>query len=649
MRTTWCAGPLGADAADSRRLARCARALGIGLIALAAMGCGGGEETKGGGSNGAGSTTGTQQQAKVAVDLAVDASRDGKADPTDPADEDNEERAQWDQTHGASFLANLDDDDGDGLRDADDAIVNGPNDEADLARVMVAASPDAPEGATGSITLDDASKDSIRLFKKGADGTWTLVAGTMDACTADANACMTFANTATLTTDEVRSGVELGIEARRFRVSQQEGTWDGYVSLTYSVLDKDGAKIADDEGVTDDTAVLRVAPWVLFGNLSPFDTVWSAGDSFSQTLVNGISPAATKAGLHYNKIKNWDDQWTQDYFQTAWTAIPGPNGEVHGMRVANARPWGRADGCPVKTLPYYWLQHNFLGADRAIIEIYKKPCTGDSYDSHGNHDLLPPYKNGTDDFPLGRIVHGSGVLSETKEFYKAQEVQGPPLVLDTSWLLVGHVDEFLSYVPAKTDRGWKLLVGSPKLAKSMLEKAQTDGFGATHMFVGKKRYQNGGNGMVSAEVSIDDVLADVDVMQWSQEAQAEIDGNIPKIRDAVGLGDSDILEIPTVFEEEFGGKIAFSPGTVNLLAFGNYIVQPDPFGPEIEGADLFKKDLQDRLGTPANQLGTDGQGLFVYFADDWYTYHILDGEVHCGSNVDAPAPFASVRWWETGR
>jgi protein-arginine deiminase len=69
----------------------------------------------------------------------------------------------------------------------------------------------------------------------------------------------------------------------------------------------------------------------------------------------------------------------------------------------------------------------------------------------------------------------------------------------------------------------------------------------------------------------------------------------------------------------------------------------------IGGVDIFKQDLIDRLGSPQNQLGKDGQGLKVNFADDWEVYHILEGEVHCGSNVEASAPFADVRWWETGR
>jgi hypothetical protein len=64
---------------------------------------------------------------------------------------------------------------------------------------------------------------------------------------------------------------------------------------------------------------------------------------------------------------------------------------------------------------------------------------------------------------------------------------------------------------------------------------------------------------------------------------------------------------------------------------------------------MFEDDLKKRLGTAANKVGKEGNGLKVYFADDWDVYHILDGEVHCGSNPEAGAPFLDKKWWEYAR
>ncbi len=610
------------------------------------------------GDDGATGTTGTgKPKLNPVIQIAVDASRDGVADPSDPLDRAVTTKEKWDDTHGASYLANVDDDDQNHARDSENDVVDGPEDAKDLAPIVIAPWPDAPDAAVGTLTLDDASTKVVRIFALADDGTWSNVGGAMGPCAtpiagADdtgAALCPSYASTITFTADQIRAGITLGIESRRFRVATNDA-WDGFTSLSYTIADANGTAYQNADGSTSDTAVMRVAPWVLFGNLSPFDTVWSS--SSSPEFVQGLTGPLKQAGITYKKISDssYNDQWTQDFMQTAWTAIPGPGGVVQGMRVTNPRPWSQ----PGNALPIKWLLKNYLGPDRGVFQIYKKDQTGSSYDSHGNHDLLPAYTNGNDKFPLGRIVHGSDILPETHAFYEAQGVQGPPVTLDTSWLFVGHIDEFLSYVPAKTPRGWKLFYASTTLAKTMLQKAQTDGFGSTLVFAGQSRYDlNGGGALQPAQVTIDALLADVDVMKWSQESQAEIDMNVATLKATLGLDDSEIIPIPTLFEQDcdgnFCGKIADTPGTVNELVFGNRVIMPKPFGPVINGADLFEKDLKDRLGTALNELGSDGAGISVNFADDWYGYHILAGEVHCGSNPEAGAPFDSVKWWETGK
>src|SRR5262249_35246428 len=97
----------------------------------------------------------------------------------------------------------------------------------------------------------------------------------------------------------------------------------------------------------------------------------------------------------------------------------------------------------------------------------------DTLNSFGNLETIPPH-TGPDGtvYPFGRILRG-----ETKSYFpdrtfeKMLEAQGqqPAIRIDTSWLLVGHVDETLSFVKAPTPRGWKLLVNDARLAKKMLE------------------------------------------------------------------------------------------------------------------------------------------------------------------------------------
>lgn len=620
------------------------------LLFLVWAGCGDDGSGTGGSKDddGDGAGAGTPTPA-IVIDIVVDANRDGFADPESAADQDGEER--WDASVGAIFLPNLDDDDGDEIRDADDGFLNGGNDPLDLAAFSVTACPDCPDDAYGQLDIDAESAKNVRIYALRADGPM-LVAGELAACTEDVPQCvpqMSFQ----LGIDEVRAGMTFLIEGRDV-VRELNVGWQGIVDLSYSVLDAEGVPLTSDanpDGV--DRAKMRVAPWQLFGNLSPFDHVWSSGDS--NVFEQGVGEGAEHAGVEYTAYSNWGDQWTQDFFQTGFFSMPirdaNGNTVIHGMAVANARPWGRSNSD--SQLPIRWLTKNYLGPDKATLVVYKNPHSGDSFDSHGNHDLLPAYTNGAESFPLGRIIHGSGILSETKKFYAAQLLQGPPLVVDTAWLIVGHVDEYLSYVPANTPRGWKLMVGSGRLGREMLLEQQAAGNGAVMMHVGKFWYDFDGGGTYPADISIDDVLADAELLEATQDAQEVIDDEIDKLKAAVGLTDDEIIEIPFIFEQEqYGGqkyKIAYQPGTVNSLVMGNTIVIPKPFGPIIGGVDIFEADLEERLGTAVNGLGSDGQGMYIVFADDWDLYHRLSGEVHCGTNPEASAPFTSVNWWETGR
>jgi len=620
-------------------------ALGAGvLLALASAACGDdASSSTTGGTGGGGAPPGPA----IVIDLVVDASRDGKADPADPADEAGEDDAK----NGAMFLPNLDDDDGDEVRDADDTIANGNGDELDRTTFVVAACTDCPDGAKAKLALDAGSAKFVRIFQLDAAGNATLVLGELGPCNANDGTCQT-QGSIELATDVLRSGATFVIEGRDV-IRNAETGWSGEVALTLALTDAEGAALGSAENPDGvDTAKLRVAPWQLFGNLTDFDRVWFASDS--PTFVSGVKAGALEADVEPRTYSNWPDQWTQDFMQTGFFAVvrAGDTGPVvHGMRVANARPWGRNDSD--SSLPIRWLNKNYLGPDRATLVVYDVPHSGDSYDSHGNHDLLPAYSKGSESYPFGRVMVGSGVLDETKAFYDAQGMQSPHYVADTSWLYVGHVDEYVSYAPAATPRGWKLLVASPRRAREMLLDLQMQGLGTTTLHEGKQWYNFDTGQLYSATITIDDLLADADIAAASQDAQGFIDQEIAKLADEVGLADDEIIELPFLMTAvKFGAdvyNVAYQPGTVNALVMGDVIVHPQPFGPKVNGKDAFEADLEERLGTSANALGKDGQGLTVMFADNWEYYHALDGEVHCGTNPEGAAPFSDVRWWETGR
>ncbi|MBM4345167.1 MAG: hypothetical protein FJ100_17490 [Deltaproteobacteria bacterium] len=578
------------------------------------------------------------------VDLVVDANRDGVAKFDDPGDQDHE--TTFDQKFGAVFLPNLDDDDQDKLEDWFDDKVNGNEDALDLAPIVVRPWPAAPEGTKGKIVID--KPELVRVWTK-VDGEWGLLAGSFGSCDKPEN-CTTLGEFE-FQADWLRTGIELRIEGKQLRMSKAADAWSGDVEIKLSVTLPDGKPAANKDAPDGtDTVKMRVAAWLLLGNLHDHDK-WrslrygksSSSYPFNADLDAAASQLAGKAVYETYESSSYADRWTQDFYQTGVVQMPGPGGKPQGYRMYNARPFYNAGG---QTLPIIWMRKALLGQDQAILAVYKKPNSGTSYDSHGNHDLVPPYVNAKGDFHHGRIVTGSGVLPETWDWYDAQRVQGPILKLDSSWLIVGHIDEFSSYMPAKTPRGWKLMVGDNKMAKGMFEKAQADGFGKAKVFVGRQGFVN--NKQASLEQTVDDVLVNKDILQWSQEADVKVAANVVKMKAEFEMNDDEIVSMPFLTEAEGSKKVAWQPGTVNCLVIGDHAMIPKPFGIIIDGVDVFEKDLLDRLGSAVHGLGSDGGGMKIKFVDDWYGYHINLGEVHCGTNPEM-GPSAKLSWWDIAR
>ncbi len=542
--------------------------------------------------------------------LLADSNRDGLVD-----DKDYLPHEGWSAQSGALFLANLDDDDGDQLPDASDEKVNGLDDGKDLARIRLVAWPIVPMMASGKITLEGAG-DAVRLFRvAGAPEKWKVVTGELSAA-------------------ELAAGAEFAIEGKRFA----DATWDGQVVLHLVV--SDGPRV-----VAEDRLALRVAPFVMIHNLTDLATLWEAvpndqsGDAFAQ----GIG-SLTLSASDDQKHAEVDDQWAEDWWQIGVTFMPAPGGTTQGMRVAqrSAQPNRKAGQ----------FAEQQLGKDMAFIWPHTDESQGDlssSLDSFGNHDTLPPYSKGAVTYPLGRILIGGNetmyIDPEVRAFYDAQRVQ-PVFQVDTAFLLVGHVDEIFSYVPAHTPRGWKLLVASPKRARAMLLELSQAGHGNAVVFAGMHWWNK------KADTTVDNLLTNPELMAANELAQLKIDEQRLALQTEIGLTADEIVEMPFLFERvKTGGEqllVAHMPGTVNLRSANGSVGIPKPHGPVVAGVDLFEKDLVDRLGTAQNALGSDGMGLKIHFVEDWDDYHALDGEVHCGTTSQA-RPMPNLNWWGAGR
>ncbi|GAC1550174.1 MAG: hypothetical protein NVS3B10_13230 [Polyangiales bacterium] len=565
----------------------------------------------------------------IVAELRADANRDGdvRFDDTDAT------KTVWDAKNGAVFLANIDDDLGRCPKSGDDSelpkcndaaneVIDGPDDVLDLARLKTKPWAEAPESATAIISIAPAAKDFVRLFKKTGEGAADFTV---------------LADGDSLTVDEVRAGVELAIEGKD--IVRDPKTWDGFVDVTLTVT-------VDATSATD-TVKMRVAPVMTYHHLLPAQEVFVVNDGApgNKLMRSDLAPACTGVGLPTPTVIPDQDPWAQDFFEMGFMSMPGAAGAQHvvhvALRSANVYDPSNAKD-PLRPAGQVVFSH-WRGKDHAAVQQFdiKHSQNMDSLNSFGNFETIPPYTLGDKSYPLGRIFRGkTATFFPDPTFITMMESQGmqPPVYIDTSWLLVGHVDETMSFVKASTPRGWALLVDDPATAKKMLEDQVTAGNGATPMFVGESWYADHGTPS-PAQTTISAVLADTTVMMASAEAATEIAAQLAIMKQETGLTDAEIIKVPGLHTTTMGGSYAYVPGMVNgILISDKDFVSPNPHGPVIAGKDIFAQAMTDRLATV---------GITAHFAEDWDEYHANIGEVHCGSNTRRQIP--DTKWWETGR
>ncbi|NXS87448.1 PADI1 deiminase, partial [Erpornis zantholeuca] len=188
-------------------------------------------------------------------------------------------------------------------------------------------------------------------------------------------------------------------------------------------------------------------------------------------------------------------------------------------------------------------------------------------DYFGNLEVSPPVTVRGKEYPLGRILIGSSfprlggrrVARAVRDFLLAQKVQAP-VELFSDWLQVGHVDEFLTFVPAPDRKGFRLLLASPSACYQLLKEKQEEGFGDATMF------QASGIPAGLEKVpkpTINEILANEELRRFNSYAQSCISWNRDILRRSLGLAEQDILDIPQLFQGDLAsGAVAFFPDMV---------------------------------------------------------------------------------------
>lgn len=112
--------------------------------------------------------------------------------------------------------------------------------------------------------------------------------------------------------------------------------------------------------------------------------------------------------------------------------------------------------------------------------------------------------------------------------------------------------------------------------------------------------------------------------------QVMLDHIRDKLKEELAIGDADVVEVPILYNPSTGNM-------VNLLLVGKTCVVPKPYGPLMDGRDLFEEAFKTDLA---------GIGLDIHFINEWHEYHLDGGEIHCGTNQCPTNKSArDKQWW----
>jgi protein-arginine deiminase len=367
----------------------------------------------------------------------------------------------------------------------------------------------------------------------------------------------------------------------------------------------------------------RVPPYVIPSALEPVEELMIVSLAVTHDAVQGVRAFAARTGLKLVVYEAQDasDQWMQDTIQPGLFAFPTPFGteqvraSLTGLRKGSRASAARLDYQVARSLRRLGVVTIAPGIPRDNTRWI---------DGYGNLEATPPHfdRRGRR-FPFGRVLVGKqrelSMHPAVMKFLEAQGVQWPPIVVDTSWLAIGHVDEVVNFVPAKAAAGFKVLLPSPKAARELLDGLLAKGLEEAMVFEGTEDEMTIGELRLTIASTSENLAIDEAVGRVQERLKRELN-----------LEDSDFVMLPALFQR----GVAVIPNAVNSMAVNGDLLVAEPRGPLLDGKDVFENAIRAALTECS---------VRVVFIDAWDAYHTSAGEIHCGTNT-----FRRLRgpaWW----
>jgi protein-arginine deiminase len=246
-----------------------------------------------------------------------------------------------------------------------------------------------------------------------------------------------------------------------------------------------------------------------------------------------------------------------------------------------------------------------------------------------NYQLRGDYGGNLEVTPFDDImVTGSTITDPCRRFFEENGYKGRMFIGDTNWLKVGHIDEYISFIPtAHAPGGYTIVRADTGMALDLIKNAPESEFAKVNSY--DRSFLLEVKQVLNAQMKDPDYGKNtragefIALNQWINDI---IELNVGKLKEFVRKTskdyDRDIEEVywPTLYEGRMGASRschAFLPGVVNLLVVRDHLIVPATHIP------AFDKLIEARL---------KAQGNNVHFIDDT-PYHNSMGEIHCGTNV----------------
>ncbi|KAL7773117.1 hypothetical protein CFE70_003081 [Pyrenophora teres f. teres 0-1] len=513
-------------------------------------------------------------------DIRADTNRDGIVDMVGSSDSGN--KAAWSAERGAIFLPNIGDkylrcantdkvgnalsnDELAACHDASGHLLLAPESVAPVRTVPMNVSDDV--AARIYVTPQEAY-ERTRLFvldnpeDHNSTTSWRLVD-------------QEFLFNAT----QLRAGIVLGIDGRELVTDLS--VWDGSVVIRFDVFDA--------LNQSSDAVAMKMAPVLTHHHLQKVETLIStegnSTDPIQQGFIRQLESARQAAGITNKMVlfNQSSDIWAQDFIEPGYASMPGPNGPVAIRVILRSAQSTRTAGRQV----FEQLRGPGIGGFQPL------SGSGSGFghreiNSFGNLETIPR--------TLQRVARGTPLDASSWQLQS-------PFILEAGWLVIGHVDEFVQFLPYKNELGFTIAIADTRSGLDLLKKLQNDGHGGTRAI----SFEDDTGELQEPGLmdTIDQILSNTTFVEANTYAQRHIDANLQMLLAEIPLLAQDVIYVPTLFRDANVGiepgspdglpphsgpimanerkLMAFHPASINGIVIGSHYFSPKPWGPVING------------------------------------------------------------------